>query len=351
MHRPYFSVVLPVFNEEGNLSELHARLTKVLTEDIARSYELIFVDDGSADGTFTRLTELHTRDPHVRVLRFARNFGHHLAITAGIDAARGDVVALMDSDLQDLPESLPLLHAKLEEGYDVVRAVRQGKKHSLFKRVTSDLFNRLMNRLVAGFEIDTAVFRIARRPVIDAVKACREQARFILGLFSWVGFRQTSVEVPHGERHTGETKYSLFKMIRLAVNTITAFSRMPLQVASYIGLLIALCSFGFGSWIIAKKVFLDTAVEGWSSLIVVILFLGGVQLLCLGILGEYVGRAYSEVQKRPLYVVSTELDGATAADDGAAAEGPASGVEASGGAGIAPVRAGARTGATPGSIS
>ena len=313
---PYFSVVLPVYNEEANLDELHARLTEVLESGLSCTYELIFVDDGSRDGSYKKLQELHARNPRVRVLRFARNFGHHLAITAGIDAARGEVVALMDSDLQDRPESLPILHDKLREGYDVVRAIRQGKKHSAFKRASSNLFNRLMNRLVHGFEIDTAVFRIARRPVIDAVKQCREQARFILGLFSWVGFRQCGVEVPHGERFAGETKYSLFKMIRLAVTTITAFSRLPLQLASYLGFAVSGIAFAIGVWIVALKVLFDTAVPGWSSVMVAMLFLGGVQLLCVGILGEYLGRVYGEVQARPLYIVAEELGGSGELDGG-----------------------------------
>ena len=306
---PYFSVVLPVYNEEANLEELHGRLVRVLESDLTCSYELIFVDDGSRDGSYQKLRELHAVNPRVRALRFARNFGHHLAITAGIDAARGEVVALMDSDLQDQPESLPALHEKLLEGYDVVRAIRKGKKHSAFKRVSSKLFNRLMNRLVQGYEIDTAVFRLARRPVIDAVKQCREQARFILGLFSWVGFRQCGVEVSHGERFAGETKYSLFKMIRLALTTITAFSRLPLQLASYLGFAVSGVAFAIGVWIVARKVLLNTAVPGWTSVMVAMLFLGGVQLLCVGILGEYLGRVYSEAQGRPLYVLADQLGG------------------------------------------
>lgn len=306
---PDVSVVLPVYDEEGNLEELHRRLTDALCR-MGVTYELVFVDDGSQDRSFELLSELAKTDPRVRALSFSRNFGHHIAITAGIDAARGEAVVLMDADLQDRPEEIPKLYAKLLEGYDVVYAIRMAKKHSLFKRVASLAFNRVMNRIVEGHEIDTAIFRIARRRVIDAVKECREQARMVLGLFSWVGFRQTGVEVTHGERHAGETKYSLVKMIRLALHTVTGFSRIPLQVASYLGLIAAVSSFAVGGYFIWLKLAYDAAVEGWTSTIVAALFLGGVQLLCLGILGEYVGRIYGESQRRPLYVVAEELGGA-----------------------------------------
>ncbi len=305
---PRLTVVLPVFNEEGNLRELCARLVAVLEGTLGVTFELIFVDDGSSDGSFDILAALHAEDDRVRVLRFARNFGHHIAITAGLDAARGELVAFMDSDLQDQPEALPILFEKLEEGYDLVRAIRKEKKHSLFKRLTSATFQALMNRLVSGFQIDTAIFRIARRPLIDAVKACRERDRFVAGLFSWVGFRQTSVEVPHGARFSGETKYTLRKMVRLALNSITAFSRAPLRLANAVGLMVSVLSFVGGLGVIYLKLRYDTAVVGWPSTIVLITFLGGVQLLCLGIIGEYVGRIYHEVQRRPLYVLADDLD-------------------------------------------
>jgi dolichol-phosphate mannosyltransferase len=197
----------------------------------------------------------------------------------------------------------------MEQGYDVVYGIRKDRKHSWFKRVTSRLFVALMNSIVAeGHSINTNIFRIARRPVVDAVNECREQYRFILGLFSWAGFRQTGVEVPHGSRFSGETKYSLFKMLRLALVTITAFSRLPLRAASVLGLIVSVFAFGLGSFLVLKKFLWDTMIEGWTSAMVSSLFIGGVQLVCLGILGEYVGRIYGESQKRPLYVVSTRLE-------------------------------------------
>jgi dolichol-phosphate mannosyltransferase len=305
---PFFSVVVPVYNEEGNLAELYRRLVATL-EGTGRSFEIVFVDDGSRDGSYATIERLFQTDWRVRALRFSRNFGHHLAITAGLDAARGEAVVLMDSDLEDRPEVIPALFAKLEEGYDVVYGVRQGRTHSLFKRVTSKLFMSLMNRIAdGGTPLNTSILRIARRPVVDAVAACREQHRFILGLFSWVGFRQTGIDVEHGQRFAGETKYSLAKMIKLAMNTVTASSTLPLKAASFLGTVVSSLSFVYASVLLVRKLLWDTMVEGWTSTIVSGLFLGGVQLICLGILGEYVGRIYSEIQKRPLYVVASRLD-------------------------------------------
>jgi dolichol-phosphate mannosyltransferase len=301
-------VVVPVYNEEGNLEELHRRLVLVL-EGLGRSFELVFVDDGSRDGSYAGLERLFARDKRVRALRFSRNFGHHLAITAGLDAARGQAVILMDSDLEDRPEAIPTLWAKLEEGYDVVYGVRRNRTHSAFKRLTSRLFVAVMNRIVDGEqELNTSIFRIARRPVVEAVRACREQHRFILGLFSWVGFRQTGIEVDHGERFAGSTKYSLSKMLRLALTTVTASSTLPLKAASFLGTLVSALSFLYAALLLGKKLLWDTMVEGWTSTIVAGLFLGGVQLICLGILGEYVGRIYGEIQRRPLYVLASKLE-------------------------------------------
>lgn len=307
---PFFSIVVPVFNEEGNVDELYRRLVATL-EGLQRTFEIVFVDDGSRDGSYAAIERLFLADSRVRAVRFSRNFGHHLAITAGLDAARGEAVVLMDSDLEDRPEVIPELFAKLEEGYDVVYGVRKGRTHSLFKRVTSKLFVALMNRIADGEQqLNTSILRIARRPVIDAVAACREQYRFILGLFSWVGFRQIGIDVEHGQRFAGATKYSLYKMIRLALTTITASSTLPLKAASFLGILVSSLAFAYAAVLLLKKVLWDTMVEGWTSTMVAGLFLGGVQLICLGVLGEYIGRIYGEIQKRPLYVVASRLDAA-----------------------------------------
>jgi len=307
MADPYFSIVMPVFNEAGNLRELHRRLTAVLG-DLGRSYELLFVDDGSTDSSFEVLEQLHQEDRHVHAIGFSRNFGHHIALTAGLDAARGEAVVMIDSDLQDQPEAIPLLYEKLQQGYDVVYGIPESKAHSLFKRVTSRMFVWLVNRLRSGGEpINTHLFRIARRDVVDEVKRCREHSRFILGLFSWVGYRHTGVKVPHAPRTSGETKYSLIRMVRLALDTIVGFSWIPLRLATVMGFIVSLGSFAYGGYLIVRKFVYDTAAPGWTSTMVVLLILGGVQLLALGALGEYIGRIYVENQSRPLYVVARRL--------------------------------------------
>lgn len=305
---PYFSVVLPIYNEEGNIDELYRRLVETL-EELGRSFEIVFVDDGSRDASYASIERLFRGDARVRALRFSRNFGHHVAITAGLDAARGEAVILMDSDLEDRPEVIPALFAKLEEGYDVVYGVRAGSTHSLFKRVTSRLFVALLNRLTdSEQQLNTSILRIARRPVVDAVVACREQHRFVLGLFTWVGFRQIGIDVEHGHRFAGATKYSLYKMMKLALTTITASSTLPLKAATFAGAIVSSFAFAYAVVLLVRKMFFDTMVQGWTSTIVTGLFLGGVQLLCIGVLGEYVGRIYGEAQKRPLYVLAAKLE-------------------------------------------
>lgn len=307
MGPPFLSVVIPVFNEEPVLIELFRRLSTVLDE-VGRTWEVVFVDDGSRDGSFRVLRSLHETNARVRVLRFSRNFGHHMAITAGMDVATGECIVLMDCDLQDQPEEIPKLLAKFDEGYDVVYGIRTGKKHGLLKRATSWMFVRIMNLIVGeGGSINTHIFRLVRRNVVDVVKGCREHARFIVGLVSWAGFEQVGVPVAHAKRYAGETKYSLFKMVKLALNSMTSFSQLPLQIASYIGFAAAFGSIAFAVWLVARKLMYDLAVEGWTSTMVSIFFLGGVQLVSLGILGEYVGRIFSEAQNRPLYVVATRL--------------------------------------------
>jgi glycosyltransferase involved in cell wall biosynthesis len=299
-------VVIPVFNEEDNLRELHTRLTAVLGQ-VSASYELIFVDDGSRDRSAMVLEELYQADPRVIVLQLSRNFGHHLAVTAGMDASTGEVVVLMDADLQDRPEDIPVLCRTLDQGYDVVFGIRAQSKHSPLKRVTSSLFFRLMRRMVRDFELNTSIFRVARRRVIDTVIQCREQNRFVVGLISWVGFRQTGVYVQHAARSAGQTKYTFPRQLRLAFDTLVSFTMAPLRVATVLGLFTA-CAAGLaGLIVVARKLIWGLGLLGWPSLMVVVLFLGGVQLLTLGIFGEYLGRVLSEAQRRPLYVVARRL--------------------------------------------
>lgn len=301
---PYLSIVIPVYNEEEVLPELYRRLTLAM-QSFGRSYEVLLVDDGSRDKSLAVMRALEAQDPeHIRIFSFSRNFGHHIALTAGLDHATGDVVAMMDADLQDQPEELPKLIGKLEEGYDVVFADRQVRKHSWYKRFTSSLFIGIINTVAkTEVPINSSIFRVMNRTVADALRQCREKARFITGLISWLGFSQTSVPVEHGERFAGTTKYGFWRLIRLAVNTGTSFSSLPLQVATIIGLITAGIAFILLIVILARKVFGGFAVLGYASLMFGIMFFGGLQLIVLGLMGEYIGRIYTESQARPLYLL------------------------------------------------
>jgi dolichol-phosphate mannosyltransferase len=305
---PEICVALPVFNEEGTLDELHRRLSAVLG-GMGLSYELVFVDDGSADGSWAKLQALHARDPeHVRVVRFSRNFGHHVALTAAMRESRGRWTVIMDSDLQDRPEEIPALHARAQQGFDCVFGVRAVRRHGWFKRVTSSLFVTLMNRVVQmEVPINTSVLRIMNRRFVDSFNALPERHRFITGLMSWMGFRQVGIPVEHGERYAGDTKYSLSKMVLLSVAAVTSFTFRPLQLAAWMGTLTALAAMiGIGV-LFYRRLVLGYGIVGWTSVMVTILFLGGVQLVALGVLGEYVGRSYEEQKRRPLYIVAERL--------------------------------------------
>ena len=303
-----YSIVVPVFNEEENLAELYQRLTAVM-QGLGASYEIILVDDGSGDRSFPMMKALRERDPRVKAVRLSRNFGHHLALTAGLDHAKGEAVILMDADLQDEPEEIPKLLEKLGEGYDVVYGVRKNRKESLTRRIAAGLFAAIMNRMVGSGHFATGgVFRVMTRQVRDELQQCRETARFITGLVSWLGFNQVGVDVEHGARYAGETKYNLWRLIKLLLNTLTSFSYLPLQLATYLGLLTALLSVLLAAVVIFRWIFFDIAVAGFASTMVAILFLGSVQLIVLGLIGEYVGRVYTESQGRPLYVVREVLE-------------------------------------------
>lgn len=303
-----YSVVIPVFNEQENIGELYRRLTAVMQE-IGGPYEIILVDDGSTDGSFTMMKALHEEDARVKVLNLSRNFGHHLALTAGIDYARGDAVILMDADLQDQPEEIPKLIEKLNDGYDVVYGIRVNRKESLPRRMASNVFATAMNRVGGSGHFATGgVFRVMGRQVRDELQRCRETSRLITGLVGWLGFSQIGVEVEHGARYAGQTKYNTWRLIKLLVNTLTSFSYLPLQLASYLGLLTALFSVCLGAYVILRWIFVGIPVAGFTSTIVAILFLGAVQLIVLGLIGEYVGRVYTESQGRPLYVVREILE-------------------------------------------
>ncbi len=299
-----YSIVIPVYNEAEVLPTLYHRLTQVM-EGLGEPYEVIFVNDGSTDTSPLLLRELRTKDERVKFVSFSRNFGHQIAITAGLDHSSGQAVVVMDADLQDPPEVIPRLIEKWREGFDVVFAVRERRKgESLFKRMTATLFYRLLRQLTTTeIPVDTGDFRLMSRRAVEALKAIRERNRFVRGLVGWIGFRQTAVTFVRDPRHAGETKYPLRRMVRFALDGITSFSFVPLQLATYLGFAVSFISFIYIVYAVGLKLLTNRLVPGWASIVIAVLFIGGVQLITLGIIGEYIGRIYEEVKQRPLYIV------------------------------------------------
>lgn len=304
---PTVSLVVPVFNEQPILRLLHRRVVAAL-ERTGETFELVLVDDGSRDGSWDEMRAIAEADARVVLVRLSRNFGHQLAITAGVDAARGDAVVLMDADLQDPPEVVVEMIARWREGYDVVygrRTARRGE--SAFKRGTAALFYRIIRRLTAiEIPADTGDFRLMSRRVVEVLKEFRERNRFLRGMVAWIGYRQTAVDYERAERAAGETKYPLRKMIRFAADAIVSFSYAPLRIATGLGLVVSTLSFAYAVYAVLARIFEWDVVQGWASLMVAVVFLGGVQLVSLGIIGEYIGRIYDEVKRRPLYVGDVE---------------------------------------------
>lgn len=298
-----YSVIIPVFNEEESLGELYKRLV-VIMEKLEGNYEMIFVDDGSKDKSFEILKALHFRDKKVKIIKFTRNFGHHSAISAGLDYAKGNIIILMDGDLQDPPEEIPNLDKKLKEGFDIVYAIRETRDDSFFKKLNSKIFYTVF-RLISNIEIpaNTGIFLIMNRQVLDYLKKMNEKSRFLTGIISWGGFTHTGVMTKRNNRCYGKSKYNLLKEIRLAITAIVSFSNFPLHIATYTGFLIAAVSFLIGLYMLVRKVFFGMAVLGYASVVVSLFFLGGIQLIILGIIGEYIGKAYAEIRNRPLYIV------------------------------------------------
>jgi glycosyltransferase involved in cell wall biosynthesis len=304
------SVVVPVFNEEPVIAEMHRRLSAVLA-GLGRSYEIILVDDGSDDRTRELARRLCANDTRTRLICFSRNFGHQFAITAGLDRSRGRAVIVIDADLQDPPEVIPDMIRKWEEGFDVVYARREKREgETWLKCVTARVFYRALKRLTAAsVPLDTGDFRLIDRRVLEQFKTMRERARFVRGMISWVGFRQGEIRYVRHPRLAGETKYPLRKMLHFAADGLLSFSQAPLQLASALGLLSAGVSFVFIVYgLIQKYFFPQRVVSGWSSLFSAVLFLGGIQLICLGVVGAYVGRIYEEIKQRPLYIVDEEVN-------------------------------------------
>jgi len=307
--RKKIAIVIPAYNEEDNVEIAYKRLKEVL-DSTNYDYELIFVDDGSKDNTLSKLLELYEKDKKVKVISLSRNFGKEIALSAGLDYVDADAVIPFDVDLQDPPEVIPKLIAKFEEGYDVVNAVRIKREGETFlKRFTSKAFYKIIN-ILSDIEIpqDVGDFRLISKAALNAVKQIRERKRFMKGIFAWVGFKTTSVYYERAPRYAGKTKWNYFKLINLAIEGITSFSIAPLRLASLLGLFVSFVAFLYAMWIIIQKLVYGNPVKGYPSIMVVILFLGGVQLITIGIIGEYVGRIYEEVKQRPLYIVKKIWD-------------------------------------------
>jgi dolichol-phosphate mannosyltransferase len=303
------SVVIPCMNEEDVLWETNRRLVTVL-EEISLNFEILYVDDGSTDSTPTILRELQVHDSRVRVIRFSRNFGHQVAITAGLEHAAGDAVVIIDADLQDPPEIILDFLAKWLDGYDVVYGVRSEREgESAFKLWTAKFFYRFISHLSdTRIPLDTGDFRLMDRRVVDALLSMPERDRFVRGMVSWLGFSQTAVEYRRAPRAAGVTKFSLFKMVRFAFDGIFSFSILPLRLATWTGFAASgLAVAGIVAVLLERFLGVVGLVKGWSSAMIAELFIGGVQLICMGIIGEYVGRIYGESKRRPLYVVQERL--------------------------------------------
>lgn len=314
MSAPVLSLVLPVFNEEAIIPELDRRLRQFLADvggAVGDDWEVIFVNDGSTDGSLALLRGLAEREPRYRILSFARNFGHQMAITAGLDRAEGEAVVVMDADLQDPPEVVRRMVETWREGYDVVYGVRS-KRHGegWFKRFTAAVFYRLLRAMLGGVSIpvDAGDFRLMSRPVVLTLRALREQHRFVRGMVAWVGFRQTSVAYERPARFAGETKYPFRKMVRFAIDGITSFSIVPLRLATWLGVCAGGVAVVGGIWALYVKLLGTGTVPGWTTIMVLVAVGSAAQLLMTGILGEYVGRIYEEVKRRPLYVVGEEVN-------------------------------------------
>ncbi|HVJ01737.1 MAG TPA: glycosyltransferase family 2 protein [Sphingomonas sp.] len=306
MKRPKLSIVVPCYNEEGCLEMLHARVSAAARAAVGEDYEIVLINDGSRDASWKVMQRLSEGDPRLVAINLSRNHGHQLALTAGLDLCAGEEILIIDADLQDPPELLTDMRAAMRsQGADVVYAVRRKREgETIFKKITAAIFYRMLDRITdTPIPLDTGDFRLMTRRALDAFLSLPEQARFIRGMVAWVGFKQVPFPYDRHERHAGETKYPLGKMIRFALDAITGFSTAPLRFASHVGLLLTgasalLVLYIVGGWLIGR------AIPGWTSLMLVVVVLGAVQMFVLGMIGEYLGRLYVESKRRPLYLVA-----------------------------------------------
>lgn len=303
-----FSVVIPLYNEVENLRVLHTRLTDVMS-GLKEPYEIIYVDDGSTDGSFQTLKELHREDNRVKVISFTRNFGQHIAVTAGLDHSKGESVILMDADLQDKPEEIPKLLDKLREGYDIVYGHRSERQDSFFKKISSNVYLYLLSKLTnETINPELSPFRIMSRRVVDYFNQFRERSRFYGGMVAWMGFPYAIVPVEHGERFSGKTKYNLSGMLKLGIEGVISFSDIPLRMIGRFGLLVSAISFIIGLYYLLVWIIHGIPTPGYTSIIVAIFFMGGIQLIVLGIISRYIGSVHIEIKKRPLYVIKDKIE-------------------------------------------
>jgi polyisoprenyl-phosphate glycosyltransferase len=313
MGRPELSVIIPIFNEAAVIDELRRRLSDVMgrLDQSVRSWEVIFIDDGSRDASLAKLREMALLETRFKVVSFARNFGHQLAITAGVDMAEGDAVVIMDADLQDPPEVVVEMLELWRKGFDVVYGVRRSRAgETAVKRATAAAFYRLLKWMLGGVSIpvDAGDFRLMSRTVVLTLRALRERHRFVRGMVAWVGFKQSPVYYDREARFAGETKYPFHKMVRFAIDAITSFSILPLRLASWLGVAAALVAIVYAFYALYVKVFLGGVVQGWTTIMIAVALGTSAQLIMTGILGEYVGRIYEEIKRRPLYITAELLN-------------------------------------------
>jgi polyisoprenyl-phosphate glycosyltransferase len=314
------SIVVPAFNEMENLATLHHGIAEHASRT-GRPWELVLVDDGSSDGSAEIMKALAAKDPHVRYVQLSRNFGQQVAICAGLDAAAGDLIMLMDADLQDPPEEIPRFVAEIDKGYDLVFGVRQTRRDSLLTRISSHIFWRTI-RWLSGFPIpeNLAVMRIFNRRFLTEFQRFPERQKFIEGIFMWIGLRRATLAIPHHPRRAGRSKYNLRRKLALATTAITAFSERPLTIAISCGIALALTGLGFLTFIVARKLLVGYYAQGWVSTFGVVLLAGGIQTMFLGVLGKYIGRVFNEVKRRPPYVIMAASPARSLAELAAAPE-------------------------------
>ena len=301
--KKHISIVIPLLNEAGNIPVLYKALIDVI-EKITLDYEIIFVDDGSSDNSFEYIQQLSNQNKKVLGISLSRNFGHQIALTAGIEHTCGEVVITMDADMQHPPEMIPVLYERYKEGFDIVNTIRiETQDAGTFKKISSRQFYKLINRLSdVRIEPAAADFRLMNRKTVDAFLSIKEKDRFTRGLVSWLGFKQSNIEYKSPSRFSGKSKYSLTKMIRFAIDGITSFSSKPLRISFFAGLIISFCGMLYAGYAVAKHFYKQT-IPGWTSILVCILIIGGMQLISIGIIGEYLARVFNEAKNRPLYLV------------------------------------------------